>query len=132
MGSLHTGIRGRHGAYTNTPTLAMTWRSLGAKQYSAAKAAASAQKGDAMSFTFRGTSITWVTQRSVNQGKVGVYVDGVRKAVVDNYAARTAFGVKRVVSKLSDTVHTLNLVVLGTHHKGATGTWVTVDRFQVT
>ena len=43
-----------------------------------------------------------------------------------------AFGVKRVVSKLSDTVHTLNLVVLGTHHKGATGTWVTVDRFQVT
>jgi hypothetical protein len=32
---------------------------------------------------------------------------------------------------LADKVHTLKLVVLGTHHKGATGTWVTVDRFLV-
>ena len=39
---------------------------------------------------------------------------------------------ERTLTGLSDKVHTLKLVVLGTHHKGGTGTWVTVDRFLVT
>jgi hypothetical protein len=35
------------------------------------------------------------------------------------------------VSGLADTVHTLRLVVLGTHHKGAKGGLVTIDRLVV-
>lgn len=119
-------------ARTNTPHLAMTWRSAVSSSYSARHAAVAKLRNDALSFVFRGTSVSWFTQRGVSQGKVAVYVDGVVKAVVDDYAAKTSFGVKRSVTRLSDTVHTLKLVVLGTHHKGATGTWVTVDRFQVT
>jgi hypothetical protein len=115
----------------NTPALRMTWRTLAAKQLSGGHAFAAKTKGDALTFTFRGTGISWLTERSRNQGKVAVFVDGVRKATVDNYAAVTKFGVKRTVTGLSDKLHTLKLVVLGTHHTGGTGTWVTVDRFLV-
>ena len=38
---------------------------------------------------------------------------------------------KRLVSGLTDALHTVKLVVLGTHHKGAKGSFVTVDRFLV-
>jgi hypothetical protein len=116
----------------NTPRIAMTWRSAVNRHYSAVHAAVARFRNETLSFTFRGTAVSWFTQRGRNQGKVAVYVDGVRKAVVDNYAAKTAFSVRRSVTRLADKVHTLKLVVLGTHHRGATGTWVTVDRFTVT
>ena len=82
--------------------------------------------------SFRGTGISFYTVRGVNQGKVAAYVDGVLKATYDDYATRTAYKVKRAITKLTDRVHTLKLVVLGTHHKGAKGSLVTVDRFAVT
>ena len=116
----------------NTPALKTGWRSLAAKQLSGGRAAAAKVKGEVLTFSFRGTGISWVTERGRTQGKVAVYVDGVKKAVVDNYATATKFGVKRTLTGLADKAHTLKLLVLGTHHKGGTGTWVTVDRFLVT
>ena len=116
---------------TNTPALRMTLHSVSSKHFSGGHATSDKLKGETITFTFRGTAIAFYTEKARNQGKVAVYVDGVKKATFDNYSAKTAYGVKRAITKLSDKVHTLKLVVLGTHHKGGTGTWVTVDRFLV-
>jgi len=116
---------------SNTPSLAMTLHSATSSHFSGRHATSDKLKGETISFTFRGTGIAFYTMKSRNQGKVAAYVDGVRKATFDNYSAKTGYGVKRSITKLSDKVHTLKLVVLGTHHKGGTGTWVTVDRFLV-
>ena len=118
-------------ARANSPALITKWRSLAAQQFSGSHAVAAKTRGATFTFVFRGTAVSWVTERARNQGKVAVYIDGVRKAVVDNYSTTTRFGVRRSLSGLSDKVHTLKLVVLGTHRKGGTGTWVTVDRFLV-
>ena len=80
---------------------------------------------------FRGRSFTWYTVRSRSQGKARIYVDGVLKATFDNYALATTYHVGRVVRGLTDKVHTVRIVVLGRHHKGATGNQVTVDRFAI-
>jgi len=69
--------------------------------------------------------------RGPSQGKAQVWLDGVLKATVDNYAATTSYGVKRALTRLADKVHTLRIVVLGKHHTGGKGNTVTVDRFAV-
>jgi bacillopeptidase F len=87
--------------------------------------------GQAISMTFRGTSVTWVTVHGADQGKAAVFVDGVLKGTYDDYTAKSSYNVKHTVSHLPDKVHTVKIVVLGKHHKGAKGNVVTVDRFTV-
>src|SRR4051794_4153614 len=116
---------------TVTPTLATALRSVSASGLFGGHAVVGDVKGETLTLTFRGTGISLYTTRGVNQGKVAAYVDGVLKATYDDYAARTAYKVRRTISRLADRVHTLKLVVLGTHHKGGKGSIVTVDRFAV-
>jgi ketosteroid isomerase-like protein len=116
-------------ASTQTPLSAL--RTAFGKSYTSGRAVAADLRGEAVTLTFRGTSVTWTTMRSATQGKAAVYVDGKLKATVDNYAAKTSYGVRRAIAKLSDSVHVLKIVVLGTHHKGGKGNLVTVDRIAV-
>jgi len=116
---------------TASPALAATLRSVSASGLFGGHAVIGDVKGETLSLTFRGTGVSLYTTRGVNQGKVAAYVDGVLKATYDGYAARTAYKVRRTISGLADRVHTLKLVVLGAHHKGAKGSLVTVDRFAV-
>jgi hypothetical protein len=116
---------------TATPALAATLRSVSSSRFYGGHAVVGDTKGETLALTFRGTGISFYTTRGVNQGKVAAYVDGVLKATYDDYSARTAYKVARTISGLADRVHTLKLVVLGTHHKGAKGSLVTVDRFAV-
>lgn len=116
---------------TATPRVATALRSLSSSHFLGAHAVAADLKGETVSLTFRGTGVTWWTMRSVTQGKVAVYVDGALKATYDDFATRPAYHVSRTIGKLADRVHTVQLVVLGTHHKGGRGTVVTVDRFTV-
>jgi hypothetical protein len=116
---------------TKTPALTMVLRRLAGSHYLASHAAVADVAGEAVTMTFRGTAITWSTVRGSNQGKAAIYVDGVLKATFDNYANKTGYGVKRTVSHLADKVHTVKVVVLGKHHKGAKGNLVTVDRFTI-
>ena len=62
-------------------------------------------------------------------GRASVYVDGVLKGTYDDYASTS----KAVVRtwKVTDKVHTLKVVVTGTHRTGATGTRVVLDRLTV-
>jgi hypothetical protein len=88
-------------------------------------------RGAAVSVTFRGTGFTWVTHTGARQGKAVVFVDGVRTAVVDNYAAGAGSVKRRSLTGLTDAVHTVQVVVLGQHHTGAKGNRVIVERFRI-
>ena len=116
---------------TDTPSLSTTWRRMANSHLSGGHALVTDLGNSTLSFTFRGTGVALYTVKGVNQGKVAVYIDGVKKATFDDYATSTSYGVKRLVSGLTDAVHTVKLVVLGKHHKGAKGSFVTVDRFLV-
>jgi hypothetical protein len=112
------------GARVNNPALLSRWGALPG-------AVRADRKSAAASLRFRGTGITWVTRTGRDQGIAKVFIDGKRVAVVDNYAAATHTGVKRIVSGLADRVHTLRIVVTGKHRAAATASRVTVDRYLV-
>jgi len=116
---------------TASPALATTWRHPANTHFSGHAASVADLAGSTVRLSFRGTGISWFTVRGPSQGKAQVWLDGVLKATVDNYAATTSYGVRRALTRLADKVHTLKIVVLGTHHAGGKGNTVTVDRFAV-
>jgi bacillopeptidase F len=113
-----------------TPAAVTTWRRVATPAASGGAYTASAQRGAAASFAFRGTSLTWVTARGPAMGRAKVYVDGVLKTTVDNYAKRIRWNVRRTVTGLSDTLHTVKIVVTGKRRASASST-VVVDRWLV-
>jgi hypothetical protein len=113
------------------PKLAATWGTVRATGASAGGYAVSATAKATSSFTFRGTSVSWVTATAATMGKAKVYVDGVLKAKVDNYSAKARWNVRRSVSGLADTVHTVKVKVLGKKRAKATAANVVVDRWLV-
>ena len=108
-----------------------TWRHVTATGASGHGYAVTVAKGASVSFTFRGTSLTWVTAKGTAMGKAKVYVDGVLKGTVDNYAKRNGFGLKRTYAGLADKVHTVKIVATGTKRTASKGTSVVVDRWLV-
>lgn len=116
---------------TASPALTTNWRRFANSHLSGAHAIVTDLSGSVLTFTFRGTGLTWFTVKGVAQGRARVFIDGVRKATYDDYARGTSYGVRHTVTGLTNALHTVRLLVLGTHHKGATGNLVTVDRFLV-
>jgi hypothetical protein len=114
-----------------TPSLAMTWRHAYSTRFSGHYASVADRAGATLTFAFRGTAVSWYTEKARSMGQVKVYIDGVYKGTLDNYATTTAYGVQRYLGHLTDKVHTLKLVVTGHHHSGGTGTAIVVDRFYV-
>jgi hypothetical protein len=115
-----------------SPTLTYTW---GTVKVSAASGGVYIQSNEARSttsFTFRSTSVEWDTVVGPAMGRASVYVDGVLKATFDNYSSTYHYGVARIFSGLSDSVHTLKILVLGTHRSTSTGSWIVIDRWVVT
>jgi hypothetical protein len=84
------------------------------------------------SFTFRGTAVEWDTVLGPSMGRAKVYIDGVLKASVDNYAATTQYYFAKIFTGLTDAVHTIKIVVLGTHRSEATASLIAIDRWVVT
>jgi hypothetical protein len=84
--------------------------------------------GASATFSFSGTSVAWISTRDTNRGQAEVFVDGVSQGIVDLYAA-TLQGRRIVFSKndLAPGAHTLQIVVLGTHHPSSGGTRVDLD-----
>jgi hypothetical protein len=88
--------------------------------------------GATASWTFTGTAVTWITATGPRSGRAQVWVDGVMKRAVNNYAAGAHWKVARSVSGLSAATHTVKIVVLGRKGaKGAGDTQVVVDGFKV-
>jgi hypothetical protein len=83
-------------------------------------------------FAFSGTNVALLARKATDGGKASIYLDGVKQADVDFYAASDQWKVN-VWSKtgLSAGSHSLEVRVLGTKQAASSGTWVYVDAFTV-
>lgn len=89
--------------------------------------------GSQAKFTFTGTGVTWIGYRDQWSGIAEVYLDGVLKATIDTYSASAqAQATEYSVGGLSDTAHSLTIVVTGQRDSQSSGDWVWVDAFGVT
>ncbi len=85
--------------------------------------------GALVSLTFTGTRIDWITATGPAYGKAEVWIDGVRKATVDLYAATPQWQVAKPYAGLSAGPHTIQIKVLGTKNLKSKGKAVVVDAF---
>jgi GH25 family lysozyme M1 (1,4-beta-N-acetylmuramidase) len=116
------------GVLISSPSPAYVWR-VGSSSAAKGGKYAITDLPETATFTFRGTGIDWYTMVGPSQGKAEMWVDGVLKATVDNYASSTSFGVRRSIRSLTDAIHTLKIVVLGTKRSTSTGRYVVIDRW---
>jgi hypothetical protein len=114
-----------------SPALTYTWGTVKTTSASGGAFIRSDEGGSTTLFRFRGTAVEWDTVTGPNMGRALVYIDGVLKASVDNYASTYHFRVARIFSGLPDSVHTLKILVLGTHRAGSNGSWIAIDRWVV-
>lgn len=85
-----------------------------------------------MTLKFKGTGVSWKGIRGTSGGIAAVYVDGALKAKVDTYGTASSSGYTLwSTSGLSNTTHTLKIVVTGARRSGSGGYNVTVDSFGV-
>lgn len=116
---------------SSSASIAYSWRRIVASSASGGGYAVSDVAGSSYSFTFRGTGVSWYTVLSPAMGKANVYIDGVLKGTFDQYAASAGYNAVRRFGALTDSVHTVKIVVLGTHRSTSVGNGVAVDRFVV-
>ena len=87
--------------------------------------------GSYASFTFTGTSVSWIGPRNVDCGISMIYLDGRLIDTIDQYASGW---LKRQVlyasGILANTVHTIKVVCTDTKNAAATGNYCSVDAFQ--
>jgi hypothetical protein len=94
--------------------------------------AATGRSGPTLSFQFKGTGISWYGTKGPASGKAYVYIDGSKKATIDLYRSSTAYRQKLWTSAtLSNAVHTIKIVVVGSKRSTAKGYDVSFDSFTV-
>ncbi|HEY1288648.1 MAG TPA: hypothetical protein VGF58_10025 [Burkholderiales bacterium] len=89
--------------------------------------------GDALTFTFRGTSITWQSGRGPDFGIATVQLDGGPAVDVDTYFPTPKF--QEVVFRangLANGTHTLTITATDRRNGASTGNKIVVDAFDVT
>ena len=116
----------------NGPNVTYTWQRVAAAGASGGAYSVDDMTGANFRFTFRGIAVKWFTVRGPTMGSARIYVDGVLKATVNNYASAYQYSYAYTLSGLTDAVHVLTVIVLGTHTSPSTGNRVVVDGFAVT
>jgi hypothetical protein len=92
----------------------------------------SMEAGSRATFTFTGTSASWIGYRDEWSGIATIRVDGVVKGSIDAYASPSqAQAVLYSISGLSNGTHTLSIEATGTKNASSQGAWVWVDAFGV-
>ena len=84
--------------------------------------------GDAITFTFSGSTIKWYFTKAYNRGKANVTIDGLHVAEVDLYSATTQWQQQQTYNVASG-VHTIHVSVTG--RTSGTDTYIDVDKFVV-
>jgi hypothetical protein len=103
------------------------------RAWSAGIAALSMTPGAQATFTFTGTSITWIGARGPQTGIARVSLDGVFMTEVDTYApAEQIQAALFTTGGLADASHTLTIEVTGRRNAAATSALVVMDAFDVT
>ena len=104
------------------------------RTWSEGTAAASAAPGARATFTFTGTSVSWIGCRKVTTGIGRVYLDGVFVAEIDTFAPPPIEGYQNTIYKatgLANGTHTLTIEATGQKNPGASSAYVVVDAFDV-
>jgi hypothetical protein len=101
--------------------------------YGSGGARRSAVAGARATFSFKGTSVTWVGFRGQDAGIARVYLDGAFVTDVDTYASpKQVQAALFTASGLSGGQHTLAIEVTGQKNAASTNTFIRVDAFDLT
>jgi hypothetical protein len=95
----------------------------------AAVSATPAVPGARATFTFVGTTVSWVGMRGAQGGIARVYLDGAFQATVDTYAPTQFQAVNYTATTLAAASHTLTIEVTGQRNAAATDSLIYVDAF---
>lgn len=108
-----------------------TWKSVANTSASGGSYRWAAEATAAVTVTFTGSSIDWITTTGGNFGKVNVTLDGANQGVVDLYTAAQQW--QRVLSYggLAPGVHTMVIQVLNQKNAASGSTKVFMDGFVV-
>lgn len=89
--------------------------------------------GSYSEYTFNGTNVVWSGVKGPDHGTADVYIDGALDNSVDLYAAHR-FVNTEIYSKvgLTNGPHTIKIVARSDKNSASTGTYVEVDRFNIT
>jgi glycine cleavage system aminomethyltransferase T len=102
------------------------------RAWSGGTAALATMAGRQATFTFTGTSVSWLGFRGPQTGIARVLLDGVFVREVDTYS--TTEEVRTAVftaTGLADATHTLTIEVTGRNNAASTNTVIVVDAFDV-
>jgi hypothetical protein len=94
----------------------------------------SATPGARATFTFTGTSVSWIGCRKITTGIANVYLDGVFVREVDTFAPPPQEGYQDTIftaSGLAAGTHSLTIEATGRKNPGASNAWIVVDAFDV-
>ena len=97
----------------------------------AAISATPAAPGSRATFSFTGTSVSWIGLRGPQSGIARVYLDGAFQATVDLYSPSAFQAVVYTVMTLANAGHTLAIEVTGQKNANASDTLIAVDAFDV-
>lgn len=120
------------GILVSTPSLSYVWGTVATSAALGSLYSWANEPGASASFTFRGTSIEWDTVTGPQMGLCKVYIDGVLKATINNYSPATTYNVKKTFTGLTDAVHSIRIIVSGTHQAASSGSFIVVDGWVVT
>ena len=110
-----------------------TWFPHDSAYHSGNRATQAMDVGSSATFTFTGSTVSWIGYRDEWSGIARVYLDGVLKATIDTYAS--PYQAKAVVYSLTGVgqgTHKLSIWVTGTRAAPSQGNWIWVDAFDVT
>lgn len=123
------------GTYENDHTAITyegTWTTVASSNDSGGSFASSNSSTSKASFTFNGSSVSWISRRTGASGINDVLVDGTKVATVDRYSAVGAYQ-QAVFStdSLSDGPHTITILATGMKNASASGSQTIIDSFVV-
>ncbi|MCL2342665.1 MAG: hypothetical protein FWC62_02045, partial [Firmicutes bacterium] len=86
--------------------------------------------GDFVQYTFTGTSVEWIGAKFNTYGNADVYIDGSYAGTVDCYnSSKLCQQILFRETGLSNTSHTIKIVVKGTKNDSSSGYYVDIDAF---
>src|SRR5260370_16333483 len=90
--------------------------------------------GSRATFTFTGTSVSWIGCRKFTTGIADVYLDGMFVAEIDTFEPSPIESYQHVIftaSGLAAGTHTLAIQATGRQNPAASNNWVVLDPFDV-
>ncbi|MBS3909193.1 MAG: S8 family serine peptidase [Actinobacteria bacterium] len=110
-------------------TYSGTWTNGSSSNASGGAFKHSSSTGVSVTYSFNGTSVSWVAQKSPASGIAKVYIDGVYQQDVDLYGTSDHQQLVYTKSGLALGNHTIKIEVAGTKNASSSGYDVNVDAF---